>query len=178
MYFADKAARCTDDNAISKTIYTCGMCYVNSFGKACDSANVYSYAYMAVAGESFFGAGWNCCLLEVKRLLKFSFSRFIAACFMFIGKIGVTVFNCFSLVLIMKHITDDDEEVSSFAGPVIIVAVVTYCTASVILGLFDTTIQAMMVCLGIDTDLHDGTPKYGTATFHNSLSEISKDKNF
>lgn len=104
--------------------------------------------------------------------MKFSFANLIAAVFIFLGKIGLTVGNCFSLVFIMKTITKDEEEISSFAGPVILVGVVTYCTASVFLGLFDTAVLAMMTCLGVDMDLHNGTPKYGPPTFHDSVKKI------
>jgi hypothetical protein len=34
------------------------------------------------------------------------------------------------------------------------------------LSLFDEAVVALMTCHAIDSDLHDGTPKYGPPTFH------------
>jgi hypothetical protein len=98
----------------------------------------------------------------------------IAAVFIFLGKIGITVGNCFSLLFIMKTITKDMDEISSVYGPVAVVAVFTYFTASVFLGLFDTAVLTLMTCLAIDMDLHNGTPKYGPETFHENMKKVDK----
>jgi hypothetical protein len=48
------------------------------------------------------------------------------------------------------------------------VAVVTYLTANMFLGLFDEVVLALVTCLCIDLDLHDGEAKFGPPTFHDS----------
>ena len=65
----------------------------------------------------------------------------------------------------------DTEEVSSLWGPVAIVAVSSYLTASIFLGLFDTSVNAMMTCLAIDMDHHNGEPVKGPPTFHDHIRE-------
>merc|ERR1711935_1323156 len=111
---------------------------------------------MAISGDSFCGSAWNGFLLNVKHMLKFTFANFIAKIFTLLGKIGIVVGNLFSLFFIMKNITKDTEEVSSLMGPMIIVGVVTYFTASIFLGLFDTAVIALLTCYAIDMDVHDG----------------------
>lgn len=157
-------------------ILKCGLCYVNCLEKICDYINKSAFAYMAVSGDGFIKGAWNGFLLQVKHLLKFSFANLIAAVFIFLGKVGLTVANCFSLVFIMKSIIppNEGEEVTSMAGPIFVVGVVTYFTASVFLGLFDTTVLAMMTCLAIDMDLHDNVPQYGPPTFHENVQKVEK----
>jgi len=95
----------------------------------------------------------------------------IAAIFIFLGKIGITVGNCFSLLFIMKSITKDMDEISSVYGPVAVVAIFTYFTATVFLGLFDTAVLVLMTSLAIDMDMH-GEPKFGPKTFHDNMKKI------
>lgn len=98
--------------------------------------------------------------------------------FIFIGKVGLVVGNCFSLYFIMKNVTADTDEVSSLIGPMAVVAAFTYLTASVMLGMFDTAVLSMMTCLAIDMDLNDGEPKKGPPTFHDGLNKVeSKEGN-
>lgn len=149
------------------------MCYINCLEKVTDYLNEAAYAYMAVAGESFISSAWNGFLLNIKHLLRFSFANTIAKVFMFIGKVGITAGNVFTLLFIMKTITGDTEEVSSTFGPCLVVGCWTYFTASVFLGLFDTAVMAMMTSLAIDMDCHGGSPQRGPPTFHDSVKKIS-----
>lgn len=112
---------------------------------------------MAVSGESFLKSAWNGFLLNVKHIMKFSFANMIANAFIFLGKVGLTTGNVFSLIFIMNTITKDSEEISSVIGPCLVVGVFTYFTASVFLGLFDTAVLTMMTSLAIDMDMN-GNP--------------------
>lgn len=127
---------------------------------------------MAVSGEPFLTSAWNGFLLNVKHMLKFSFANLIAKVFTFLGKLAITVGNCFSLYFIMKNITKDTDEVTSLIGPMTVVAVVTYISATIFLGLFDTAVMSLMTCLAIDMDLHDGEPAFGPPTFHDSIAKV------
>ena len=127
---------------------------------------------MAVSGENFCTSAWNGFLLNIKHIMKFSFANLLAVVFIFIGKLSLTIGNMFSCYFIMKNITKDTEEVSSLLGPLFVVGVTTYLTASIFLGLFDTAVQALMTCLAIDMDMNDGHPAFGPPTFHDSIGGI------
>ena len=75
----------------------------------------------------------------------------------------------------MRSITGDTKEVSSLLGPILVVALWTYFTASVFLGLFDTAVMAMMTSLAIDMDCN-GSPQYGPPTFHENVKKIEQKK--
>ena len=104
----------------------CATCILECLEKVCDYVNTAAFCYIAVAGGSFCIGAWEAFLLNVKHLLEFAFSKFLATVFIFLGKVALTVLNCLSLVMIMKYITKDMEEISSLWGPVAIVAVCTY----------------------------------------------------
>jgi len=172
VYAARRAEQVTGENGAAKALAKCGACYISCLEKVCDYMNESAYAYMAVAGGSYFGCAWDGFLLNIKHMLGFSFSNFLAKCLIFVGKIGITVGNVFSLLFIMGSITGDMKEVSSVWGPCVVVALWTYFTASVFLGLFDTAVMAMMTSRCIDIDVHNGTAKFGPPTFHASADNI------
>ena len=55
----------------------------------------------------------------------------------------------------------------------VLVGSITFMTASIFLGLFDTAVMALMTCLAIDMDMNDGTPKFGPETFHDGVNKIN-----
>lgn len=164
------------DNVAVKCILGCAECCLACIDKICDYINRAAYAYMAVSGDSFCTSAWNGFLLNLKHILKFSWANLLASLFVMLGKIGIVVLNCFSLYMIMKYVTKDLEEISSLAGPFLIVAIITYLAANVILGLFDEIVLALMTCLAIDSDLN-GNPNFGPPTFHDAVLNIYQGKN-
>lgn len=173
LYLAKSAEKASGENKAVKCIVACAACILKCIEKVCDYLNASAFAYMAITGDSFCSSAWNGFLLNVKHMLKFSFANFIAKIFTLLGKVAITVGNCFSLFFIMKNITADTEEVSSLYGPMVVVALVTFFTASIFLGLFDTAVMAMMTCLAVDMDLHNGTPEFGPPTFHEKTEKVS-----
>lgn len=174
VYLARRASKASGENKISEMTLKCGLCYIKCLEKVTDYINEAAFCYMAVSGENFTTSAWNGFLLNIKHLLQFSFANLIASVFMFIGKIGITVGNVFSLLFIMKTITKDSEEISSIFGPCLVVGLFTYFTASVFLGLFDTAVMSMMTSLAIDMDMNNGTPMFGPPTFHENVKKITQ----
>ena len=172
---AEQAAKTHGENPLTRCILNCANCCLACIEKVCDYINQAAYAYMAVSGDNFCVSAWNGFLLNLKHVLKFAWANMLAAIFVFIGKIGLVVLNCFSLYMIMKHVTHDLTEISSLVGPMVIVAVITYLAATVILGLFDEVVLALMTCLAIDSDLNKD-PKHGPPTFHDKVLNIYQDK--
>jgi len=175
-YVAKKIEKASGDNGMVKCAVKCAMCILNCIEKICDYLNEAAFCYVAVSGESFFPSAWKGFLLNLKHGAKFFFANIIAKVFIFLGKVGITAANVFSLLFIMKNVTHDTKEVKSIAGPVIAVAVVTYFTASLFLGLFETAVMAMLTCLCFDLDMNGGNAKYGPPTFHEKMDKVDKKK--
>lgn len=164
-YLSKKAEKLGGDNPAVKCMVGCATCILNCIEKIVDYLNESAFCYMAVTGESFLSSAWNGFLLNLKHGVKFVFANMIAKCFIFLGKVGITIGNCFSLFFIMKYITKDTEEVKSIWGPVIIVGIVTFMAASLFLALFEETVMALLTCLCVDIDTNKD-PKFGPKTFH------------
>lgn len=147
------------DNAVAKCLIGCAKCCLECIERIVDYLSELAFCYMAVTGNSFFTSAWKGFLLNLKHGLKYTFANMIAKVFIFLGKVGITTANCFSLYFIMKNVTKDTEEVSSILGPMLAVGFVTYLTASLFLGLFETGVMAMLTCLSFDMDASpDGEP--------------------
>lgn len=164
-YLAKRAEKAGGDNAAVKCAVKCAMCVLNCIEKIVDYLNENAFCYMAVTGDYFLKAAWNGFLLNLKHGLKFVFANTIAKVFIFIGKVGIVVGNCFSCYFIMKA-RGDLEEVGSPWGPIIVVGFVTYLCASLFLGLFSVAVQSLLVSLCVDLDMNGGRPKFGPPTFH------------
>lgn len=59
-------------------------------------------------------------------------------------------------------------------SPLLCVAVVSYMTASLFLGVLETAVLALLTSLSIDTNVN-GQPKYGPPTFHDSVKKLDED---
>jgi choline transporter-like protein 2/4/5 len=156
-----------ESNGCINCLVGCGACILNCIEKICDYLNEAAYCYMAVTGDHFLSSAWNAFLLNLKHGMKFAFANTIAKMFIFIGKIGIVVANCFSLYFIMKFRKDLDE-VNTMWAPIIIVAIVTYYAASLFLSLFEEAVMSLLTCLSFDMETHGGEPVFGPATFHDN----------
>jgi hypothetical protein len=178
LYMAKQAEKASGDNQAVKIVVAIGECCLKCLEEVCDYINSHAYAYMAVSGQNFCSSAWDGFLLGMKHMASFSFANMLATIFIALGKVAITVGNCASLYLIMKHVFKDTEEVSSLAGPMVVVALFSFFTASVFLGLLDTAVMSLMTCLAIDMDLHGGEPKFGPKTFHDSVSTVQVNDKF
>lgn len=144
----------------------CANCCLKCIEDVCEYINKAAFAYMAVTGDHFCQSAINGFCLNLKHTMQFAWAIFLAKVFIFLGKCAVVSLNVYSCFCIMKFVTKDLEEVSSIMGPLFVVGVFTYITVSIFLGMFDEAVMAMMTCLSIDMDLHEGEIKFGPPTFH------------
>lgn len=156
----------------------CASCCLKCIEDVCEYINKAAYCYMAVSGENFCTSAINGFCLNLKHMLSFYWANFLAKVFIFLGKLGVTALNVYSCYMIMKFITEDLEEISSVVGPLFVVGCFTYITVTIFLGMFDEAVMAMLTCLSIDMDLHDGNPKYGPPTFHDATDKMKDSGNW
>lgn len=167
---AEQAQNASGDNAAVKIMVKIGECCLKCIEKIVDYINTMAYGYMAVAGDSFCSSAWNGFLLNMKFGLEFAWANFIAAAFILLGKIGLTILNTYICFLLMKK-NGDLEEVTSPAGPLAIVALVSFAAANIFLGLFDEAVLAMLVCLCVDKEINGGEAQHGPPTFHDSFEK-------
>ena len=85
--------------------------------------------------------------------------------------------NMFSLYLIMKFITKDLEEIGSLVGPMFVVGIFSFITASIFMDIFELAVATNLTCLAIDIDINNGVDKikWGPKTFHKYTSNSGKE---
>jgi len=171
LYLAKKAEKATGGNKLIKAVVCVAECILSCIEKICDYVNQSAFAYIAITGDGFCEGAWKGFLLNVKHMLAFTFANYIAKIFILLGKVALVIVNCFMLVFIMK-VSGVSDDIHSIWGPVAVTGLLTFITASLFLGIFENAVLALMTCLAVDMDLHDGEPKYGPATFHDSIAKV------
>lgn len=160
------------ENPVVHCFVSCFRCWIKCLEDTLEYLGRTAYAYQAVSGESFCTSAWHGFLLQLKHLPQVYFANSLANLFILLGKVMITLVNCFLLYLIMKYVTKDIEEIDSILGPMLVVALFTFLCTSIFLGLFDEAVLATITCVSIDMDLHDGAPQYGSASFHEKMACI------
>lgn len=172
MYLAKQAKQAGGDNQAIKIIVACGECILKCIEKIVDYLNSAAFAYMAVTGDNFCTSAWNGFLLNIKYCLEFTFANTLAKVFILLGKVALTIGNCFSFLYILKHVTHS--QLHSVAGPVVIVGIISFFTASLFLGIFETAVMSLMTCLSVDCNLHGDVAQFGPETFRDNADAINK----
>ena len=148
----------------------CAVAVLEYVERVTDYINESAYCYIAVTGDGFCTGALQAMYLKVKFLAMVAFASFLAQLFILIGKLAIIVGNVFLFKFVMEVVTGEAEEVTSTVGPMTVVALITYLFSSMFIGLFDESVNAMLTCVAIDTNINNGTPIYGPETFNNRLS--------
>jgi len=125
--------------------------------KICDYLNESAFAYQAVTGDAFFESAWSMFLLQLKEMAQFAFANTIVKVFILFGKIaimGTNLYTCYALMKFVFKNTDGHDAVSSMFSPLLCVAVVSYMTASIFLGVLETAVLALLTSLSIDVNVN------------------------
>lgn len=163
------------ENCCINCLLSCAACCLSCIERICDYLNESAFAYMAVSGEPFLTSAWSGFLMNLKHGAKFLFANSIAKVFIFLGKLAITLTNCFSLWMIIKYVSGNAHTVSSPIGPVVLVGLVSWITADLFLSMFDETVMAMLTCVSFDLDMNDGELKFGPQTFHDKFYDKKED---
>lgn len=114
---------------------------------------------------------------------------FIASVFILMGKLVIVLGNCYFFLFIVPYTLNEETtapettgaagegEKISYTGPLLCVALGTYVTAEVTLGMFDESVLALMTCRAVDIDINGGREedtKYGPPTFYDRFDSLAK----
>lgn len=104
-------------------------------------------------------------------MVKYTFAKLIAKMCLLIGKLALVIGNVMLSIQIMKH-WEIYNKIGSPMTICVIIGILTYMTVSTFLDLFTYSVQALLTCLAIDLDMHNGVPKHGPPTFHDKVQKI------
>jgi len=167
---ADSAGK--GEDGCAKIIGCIAKCLMGCLEAIIEHLSKLAYAYMAVSGDSFCASAWNGFILNLKHLAKFVFALNIAAMFVFMGVLTITCANTGIGFLLMNYVIKDAVTATSVVPSLISFAVVSFLVAVIFLGQFDEAVLSTLVCFAVDSDLHDGEPKFGPKSYHEKLGAI------
>jgi hypothetical protein len=88
----------------------------------------------------------------------------------------IAAINCTTYYLLIKYAFKTDGAVHNIWGPIIVLAISTFVTTHMFLGLFDEATLATLMSFAVDMDLNaesnDGKPKHGPPSFHQKMAKI------
>ena len=168
-----KAEAASGDNGAVKCIICLVQCFLKCMEELIEYINKSAYAFMSMSGQPFCTSAKFGILLQIKHGAGFMFANYLAAVFILLGKVGLTVLNTFVCYYIMKYGTKDLDQMASPFAPLAMVAFATYVTVNIFLSLFDESVLALMYCLCADQDLHE-EPEWGPPTFHDKINKIKE----
>jgi hypothetical protein len=141
-----------------------------------------AYAYCAITGDSYCKSAWNGFILNLKYNARYTFAQMIAWMFIGLGKIMICLINCGTYYILIKYVFETDKAIHNIWGPIIVLAISTFITTQMFLGLFDEATLATLMSLAVDLDLNsdrnDNQPKYGPPSFHKKMAKIFEFKDY
>lgn len=93
-YVCKKAESSSGGNSFVKTLACMAQCLLKCLEEIMEYINKAAYAFMAISGESFCQSALHGLLLQLNYGAAFAFANLLAALFILLGKIGLTVVNC------------------------------------------------------------------------------------
>lgn len=89
-------------------------------------------------------------------LVATALTTFLASMFIFIGKAAIVGANVFLFKVCLENVTKENEELNSQFGPTLVVTIITYIFASMFIGMFDESVNALLISFAIDANANDG----------------------
>ena len=159
-------------NCVLKVVGCLLKCCFTCILRMIEFLNLNAYAFMAITGDCYCTSAWSGFILNLKHMVKFYFTQYLASMFIFVGILGLTCLNMGTCYLIMKYGLKDADQLSYIWGPLIVVGVVTFLTALLFMAFFKDAAVALIMCMAVDLELNDGVTKFGPPSFHQKLDEI------
>lgn len=110
---------------------------------------------MAISGESFGPSAKKSMFLHLKHCSKFDRALNFTNLYLLLVKIALIFLNL-GLMYGVMIITGDTMRVSSIIGPGIFVAINTWFTADMYIGIFEQITYALFTSYAIDIDINKG----------------------
>jgi hypothetical protein len=161
-----------EGDGAAKLIACIAKCCMACLESIIEHLSKVAYAYMAVSGDSFCESAWNGFVLNLKHLAKFIFALRIASLFVFMGVVTITCVNTATGWALCKYVIKDAVDGQTVVPSLIAFAITSFIVAIVFLGTFDEAVMSTLICFAVDSDLHDGQPKYGPKSYHDKLAAI------
>ena len=130
-----------------------------------------AYLMMAIVGENFCFSAKKMFYFSLRNVAKVGVTHGVAGIILFFGKvlvIGLTV--VFSFLIITKEPTLASQGVDPLI-PCLLCGIIAQVTCGIILKLYSTTIEALLLCFLVDDEKNNGNTSHAPASLRECLDK-------
>ena len=131
-----------------------------------------AYLMMAITGDNFCGSAKKMFFLNLRNIAKVTVTHGVTHAVLFFGKVfavGLSVLCCFFIITSSGAFETTVEPLF----PCLLCAIVAFLVASVILKLFSTTTEALLMCFLVDQEVH-GEGTHGPPSLRKCIDDLAK----
>ena len=170
-YIDHKTKAAQDTNKCAKAVMCMCKCCLWCFECCMKFITRQTYLMMAIVGENFCFSAKKMFFFSLRNIKKVGVTHGVASVILFFGKIvvvGITTLFCFLIV------TMDESLLALGVQPIfpcLACALVSFIIAGVILKLYSTTIEAMLMCFMVDDEKNNGKTSHAPSSLRACLDD-------
>eukprot|EP00554_Chaetoceros_debilis_P003401 CAMPEP_0194085270 /NCGR_PEP_ID=MMETSP0149-20130528/16925_1 /TAXON_ID=122233 /ORGANISM="Chaetoceros debilis, Strain MM31A-1" /LENGTH=672 /DNA_ID=CAMNT_0038768117 /DNA_START=64 /DNA_END=2082 /DNA_ORIENTATION=- len=162
------------DNKFGQMLLCCLQCCICCFEKFLKFLNKNAYIQTAIFGTPFCRSAREAFSLIVRNAGKVASISYVSTVVLFVGKIFIS-----SLTTAAAYIYIDREmavELYSYAGPCILVFIISYVIGDMFLSIFDMSTSTILQCYVADEEMFDGDDCYAEHELRNWLNDFEEEE--
>jgi Plasma-membrane choline transporter len=140
--------------------------------------NKNAYVQCAIFGTPYVESGKLAFFLHLRNAGRIGAVAYVSGMVLTIGKLFISVLTTASAYYFLLknddyHYLDDTSlnELHSFAGPVVVIFVISYFVGGMFLDVFDMSILTILHCFVADEEMFDGQARYADGSLKNWIDE-------
>ncbi|CAI2387634.1 unnamed protein product [Moneuplotes crassus] len=112
-----------------------------------------AYIQVALTSKHFCLSAFNAFILILRNAARFTFVEWIAFMFNILGKILIVTLTCLISYIILELWTGINKDLSSYLGPILMIAVISYLIAMVFFSVFSIAGNTILQCFILDYEI-------------------------
>jgi choline transporter-like protein 2/4/5 len=146
------------NQTIANTLLCCCQCCMCCLEKCMKFINKNAYIQCAIFGTPFCHSARKAFYLILRNAARIGAVSYISAAVLVVGKLFIsTLTTAASYFTIVEYLEID---LYSYAGPVVLIFIVSYFVADMFMAVFEIGILAILHCFVADEEMFGGQPRY------------------
>jgi choline transporter-like protein 2/4/5 len=141
------------DTGVMKVLFCIMQCCLWCFEKCMKFINKNAYIMCSMKGTSFCSSAYQAFMLIIGNIARVGTCGLISNFVLFIGKIFVVLATVFAAYFWVED-HKNKGEIESIAPPLVCIGFMSYCIAYIVLGVFDMSIDTILLCACEDEKLN------------------------
>eukprot|EP00980_Cylindrotheca_fusiformis_P012449 scaffold3054_cov129-Cylindrotheca_fusiformis.AAC.13 len=154
---------------LAEVLFCCCTCCLCCLEKCVQFINENAYIQCAIFGTPFCESGRKAFFLILRNAARIGAVSYVSAAVLIVGKIFISAVTTMTAYYALVEYLQ--LELWSFAGPVVIIFIISYFVADMFMDVFDISILCILHCFVADEELFGGRARYA----ENSLKKFVDD---